>query len=63
MENPPTASFDEFVQSYGDTASIALLLGPTSLQGTAGSQYARIPTVLSATNAQGRLKIFSAGTL
>jgi len=58
-ENPPAASLDEFIQGYSDTASVALLLGPTNLQGAAGNQYARIPTVLAATNTQGGLKIFS----
>jgi len=57
-ETPPSA-FDEFVQGYGDTASVALLLGPNTLEGTAGSQYARIPTVLAVTSTQGGLKMFS----
>jgi len=58
-ENPPTTSFDEFVQGYGDTASVAVLLGPDILEGAAGSQYAHIPTVLAVTSTQGGLKMFS----
>jgi hypothetical protein len=58
-ENPPTASFDEFVQGYGDTSSVALTLGPIVSEGAAGSRYARLPTVLVATHADGREETFA----
>jgi hypothetical protein len=58
-ENPPNPTLEEFAQGYGDTASVAVLLGQPTLQGAAGSQYARIPIVLAATSTTGGLKKFS----
>jgi hypothetical protein len=58
-ENPPTTSFDEFVQGYGDTASVALTLGPVTSEGAVGSRYARLPTVLVATHTDGRRETFA----
>jgi hypothetical protein len=58
-ENPPNPTLEEFTQGYSNTASVAVLLGQPVLQGAAGSQYARIPTVLAATTNSGGLEMFS----
>lgn len=59
-ESPPSGvTFDEFAQGYADTASVAVQLGVIAEQGAAGSQYASIPTVLTATKTNGQVTLFS----
>jgi hypothetical protein len=50
-ENPPNPSYEDFVQGYGETESVLLVVRPpTFIEGAAGSQYASIPTLLMATH-------------
>lgn len=46
----PTIPFDQFVQSYRDTARVTpVIIPPTVLEGAAGSVYAQVPTFLHIT--------------
>ncbi len=58
-ENPPSPSYEEFVQGYADTASVLLVVRPpTRVEGAAGSQYASIAALLIATHIDGSQHAF-----
>ena len=53
-EGPPNPSFEDFVQGYSNTVSVRLAVRPpTWFEGAAGSSYAEVPTLLSATHTDG----------
>lgn len=53
-ESPPNPSYEDFVQGFADTAFVRLAVRPpTWFEGAAGSSYAQVATLLSATHADG----------
>jgi hypothetical protein len=58
-ENPPNASFLDFIQGYADTVQVLLAASPpTGYEGAAGSQYATVPALLWATHVDGSNRAF-----
>lgn len=58
-ENPPSPSYEDFVQGYADTASVLLAVRPpTLIEGAAGSQYAAVPSLLIATHTDASVHAF-----
>ncbi len=53
-QDPPSSSYEHFVQGFADTASVVLAVRPpTWFEGAAGSVYVNIPALLSATHTDG----------
>ena len=53
-ENPPNPSYEDFVQGYSETMSVFLAVSPpTFIEGAAGSQYVRVPSLMIATHTDG----------
>ena len=56
----PTDSYENFVKGYSDTEKVRLIIEPPNrIEGAAGSLYAAVPTVLLATQKDGKQQIFS----
>ena len=59
-ENPPNATYLDFIQGYADTVNVLLAASPpTGYEGAAGSQYATVPALLWATHVDGSNHAFS----
>jgi hypothetical protein len=53
------APFEQFAQSYSDTLSVTLSVGPVSGSGAAGSYYYLVPAVLRVTKVDGTVWAFA----
>jgi hypothetical protein len=59
-EQPPTPSYEGFTQGYDETMSVFLAVSPpTFIEGAAGSQYARVPTLMITTHVDGSQHVFA----
>jgi hypothetical protein len=57
--NPPSSSFEEFVDGFADTDSVMLVVRPpTFYEGAAGSVYVTIPALMSASHTDGSMHNF-----
>lgn len=52
---PPYA---QFAQGYADTASVTLMTGTVTSEGAAGSTFATVPVVITATHTDGSVPTF-----
>jgi hypothetical protein len=58
-EDPPNPSYQDFVQGFADTATVFLVVNPPAyVEGAAGSSYAAIAALMSATHHDSSLHSF-----
>jgi hypothetical protein len=59
FSEPPAAKFDDFVNGYKDTASVEVVTGAASADGTAGSVFYEVPVALKSVDGKGAEKFFA----